>query len=404
MRRSHYGLQALLYAVALHRYLRWRIPGYSADRDLAGVAYLFVRGMIGAGTPTVGGMPYGVFWWRPPAGVVEGLSDVLDGRVPNERGGGHGGDGGRGGDGGAGAGSVRRPAGGPGAGTPRRLQPGRGPRAGRRPRRPSGWPGWAGRTTSRWAWRAALAVRGPRLGHVFVDLARIRETAAVETDERGSTSRRRLAGAGRMDRAGGGEFARSGWARRTVRPAAAPDRLGSTSTGTGGRSARWRRTCRGLAGARVGRCHGSTSCARGSGGFRPRRPMAGSAWPPARPSCARWPSSPGGRGPGRRRPWPGSSRCSPSRRPRPGRRRPLVGLAAPTGKAAARLEEAVHAEAGGLGSTLGSASCSRSRGLDPPPAPRVASGGARAGSATTGASACPHDVVIVDETSMVSLL
>jgi exodeoxyribonuclease V beta subunit len=80
MRRSHYGLQALLYAVALHRYLRWRVGGYSAERDLAGVAYLFVRGMVGAGTPSVDGTPCGVFWWRPPAGVVEGLSDVLDGR------------------------------------------------------------------------------------------------------------------------------------------------------------------------------------------------------------------------------------------------------------------------------------------------------------------------------------
>ncbi|MCA1689758.1 MAG: hypothetical protein LC720_04745 [Actinobacteria bacterium] len=80
MQRSHYGLQALLYAVALHRYLRWRVPGYAAERHLAGVAYLFVRGMVGPETPRVGGMPYGVFWWRPPAGVVEAISDVLDGR------------------------------------------------------------------------------------------------------------------------------------------------------------------------------------------------------------------------------------------------------------------------------------------------------------------------------------
>ena len=36
MTHSHYGLQALLYTVALHRYLRWRLPGYSAERNLAG--------------------------------------------------------------------------------------------------------------------------------------------------------------------------------------------------------------------------------------------------------------------------------------------------------------------------------------------------------------------------------
>ena len=31
MQRAHYPLQALLYMVALHRYLRWRLPGYDAD-------------------------------------------------------------------------------------------------------------------------------------------------------------------------------------------------------------------------------------------------------------------------------------------------------------------------------------------------------------------------------------
>ena len=49
MQRAHYPLQALLYTVALHRYLRWRLPGYDPDAHLAGVLYLFLRGMIGAG-------------------------------------------------------------------------------------------------------------------------------------------------------------------------------------------------------------------------------------------------------------------------------------------------------------------------------------------------------------------
>ena len=47
MLRHHYALQALLYTVALHRFLRWRLPGYDPDTHLAGVAYLFVRGMTG---------------------------------------------------------------------------------------------------------------------------------------------------------------------------------------------------------------------------------------------------------------------------------------------------------------------------------------------------------------------
>jgi exodeoxyribonuclease V beta subunit len=78
MYAAHYPLQALLYTVALHRYLRWRVPGYAPARDIAGVLYLFVRGMVGAETPVVDGSPCGVFGWRPPAPLVEALSDLLD--------------------------------------------------------------------------------------------------------------------------------------------------------------------------------------------------------------------------------------------------------------------------------------------------------------------------------------
>jgi exodeoxyribonuclease V beta subunit len=81
MARGHYGLQALLYTAALHRYLRWRLPAYDPERHLAGVFYLFVRGMLGPQTPTVDGTPCGVFAWRPPAALVTGLSDLLDGRA-----------------------------------------------------------------------------------------------------------------------------------------------------------------------------------------------------------------------------------------------------------------------------------------------------------------------------------
>jgi exodeoxyribonuclease V beta subunit len=79
MRRAHYGLQALLYTAALHRYLRWRLPGYDPERNLAGVLYLFLRGMTGGQTPVVDGAPCGVFAWRPSKGLVEALSDALDG-------------------------------------------------------------------------------------------------------------------------------------------------------------------------------------------------------------------------------------------------------------------------------------------------------------------------------------
>jgi exodeoxyribonuclease V beta subunit len=80
MQRAHYPLQALLYSVALHRFLRWRLgaAGYDADHDLGGVLYLFLRGMAGPGTPRVAGVPCGVFSWRPPPALVVELSDLLD--------------------------------------------------------------------------------------------------------------------------------------------------------------------------------------------------------------------------------------------------------------------------------------------------------------------------------------
>jgi exodeoxyribonuclease V beta subunit len=78
MQRMHYVLQGLLYTVALHRYLRWRLPGYSVAENLAGILYLFLRGMAGAETPVVDGGRCGVFAWQPPAELVVELSDVLD--------------------------------------------------------------------------------------------------------------------------------------------------------------------------------------------------------------------------------------------------------------------------------------------------------------------------------------
>jgi len=82
MGHSDYPLQALLYSVVQHRYLRWRLPDYDPERHLGGVLYLYLRGMCGPATPVVDGSPCGVFSWRPPVGLVEELSDLLDGVVP----------------------------------------------------------------------------------------------------------------------------------------------------------------------------------------------------------------------------------------------------------------------------------------------------------------------------------
>jgi exodeoxyribonuclease V beta subunit len=78
MLHSDYPLQALLYTVVLHRFLRWRVAGYEPARHLGGVLYLFVRGMCGVDTPVVDGQPCGVFSWQPPAELVVALSDLLD--------------------------------------------------------------------------------------------------------------------------------------------------------------------------------------------------------------------------------------------------------------------------------------------------------------------------------------
>ena len=79
MGHSDYPLQALLYAAVLHRFLRWRQPGYDPEQHLGGVLYLYLRGMCGPETPLVDGAPCGVFAWRPPVALVEDLSDLLDG-------------------------------------------------------------------------------------------------------------------------------------------------------------------------------------------------------------------------------------------------------------------------------------------------------------------------------------
>jgi exodeoxyribonuclease V beta subunit len=82
MLHSNYVLQALLYVVVLHRFLRWRLPDYQPDRHLGGVLYLFLRGMCGPQTPVVDGHPAGVFSWYPPPQLVVAVSDLLDGRSP----------------------------------------------------------------------------------------------------------------------------------------------------------------------------------------------------------------------------------------------------------------------------------------------------------------------------------
>ena len=74
MEHHHYPLQAHLYLVALHRYLRWRLPDYDPSTHLGGYAYLFLRGLPG---PTTADPVPGCLVERPPLNRVLALDALL---------------------------------------------------------------------------------------------------------------------------------------------------------------------------------------------------------------------------------------------------------------------------------------------------------------------------------------
>ena len=77
MRHGEYELQYAIYALALHRWLRFRLPDYDYDRHFGGVRYLFCRGLDADAAPSPG-----VFACTPPRALIEGL-DALFG-IPGE--------------------------------------------------------------------------------------------------------------------------------------------------------------------------------------------------------------------------------------------------------------------------------------------------------------------------------
>jgi exodeoxyribonuclease V beta subunit len=74
MTEHRYHLQSLIYTVALHRYLRGRLPGYDPGRHLGGSLYLFLRGM----RPELG-PERGVFRSRPSPALIQDLDRILGG-------------------------------------------------------------------------------------------------------------------------------------------------------------------------------------------------------------------------------------------------------------------------------------------------------------------------------------
>ncbi|MDH5672988.1 MAG: exodeoxyribonuclease V subunit beta [Myxococcales bacterium] len=80
MEQHDYYLQYHLYTLVLHRYLRLRLgEAYDYERDVGGVYYLFLRGMVGADTPEQAGRRHGCFFDKPPRQVIEALDAVFDG-------------------------------------------------------------------------------------------------------------------------------------------------------------------------------------------------------------------------------------------------------------------------------------------------------------------------------------
>lgn len=71
MTESFYYLQYHLYALALDRWLKSRVPGYRYDRHFGGVFYIFIRGLDDAGTGT------GIFYDLPDTGLMNALQDAL---------------------------------------------------------------------------------------------------------------------------------------------------------------------------------------------------------------------------------------------------------------------------------------------------------------------------------------
>jgi hypothetical protein len=73
MTDHHYPLQALIYTLAVHRWLGARLPAYDYERDVGGARYVFLRGVDAPGG--------GVWCGRPTAQLVYALDARLRGVV-----------------------------------------------------------------------------------------------------------------------------------------------------------------------------------------------------------------------------------------------------------------------------------------------------------------------------------
>ena len=72
MSETFYILQYHIYALALHRYLSLRLPGYTYGKHFGGVFYLFLRGMDPEKGPA-----YGIYRDRPAEALITALEKGL---------------------------------------------------------------------------------------------------------------------------------------------------------------------------------------------------------------------------------------------------------------------------------------------------------------------------------------
>lgn len=75
MAEHRYDLQYQLYTLALHRYLRHRLPDYDYRRHFGGVIYLFLRGVDAAHPGN------GIFTCLPEFELVEGMDRLFSGEA-----------------------------------------------------------------------------------------------------------------------------------------------------------------------------------------------------------------------------------------------------------------------------------------------------------------------------------
>ncbi|MCA1682984.1 MAG: exodeoxyribonuclease V subunit alpha [Actinobacteria bacterium] len=249
---------------------------------------------------------------------------------------------------------------------------------------------------------AALAVRAPRLGHVHVDLASIRSTAAVDADEPRDLSVLAWPEAdGWTDLVGHSELVADGDAEADPRPLRLVgswlylDRYWREERQVGADlralSARAAVDVRvdllrdGLERMFAGELAGRQCLAAATAVLRRLAVVAGGPGTGKTTTVARVVA------------------LLAEQAAAAGRSAPLIALAAPTGKAAARLEQAVHEQAAGL--AVSDQVRAELLGLRASTLHRLL--GWRPGSHSRfrhhRGQRLPHDVVIVDETSMVSL-